>query len=66
MIELYPLSEISKQIISSKAMLKMLMHPENDLDGSLAQMAKGNLKISKKIAKAQLSTIAGHEADKLE
>ena len=52
MIELYPLSEISKQIISSKAMLKMLMDPENDLDGSLAQMAKGNLKISKKIAKA--------------
>ena len=66
MIELYPLSEISKQIISSKAMLKMLMDPENDLDGSLAQMAKGNLKISKKIAKAQLSTIAGNESDKLE
>ena len=66
MIELYPLSEISKQIIGSKAMLKMLMDPENDLDGSLAQMAKGNLKISKKIAKAQLTTIAGYDSDKLE
>ena len=44
----------------------MLMDPENDVDGSLALMAKGNIKISKKIAKAQLSTIAGYDTDKIE
>ena len=43
MLELFPLTEISSQIISSKALLNMLLDPENDTDGSLAQMAKGNL-----------------------
>ena len=66
MIELFPLTEISKQIVGSKALLKMLLDPENDTDGSLAQMAKGNLKVSKKIAKAQLSVLSGYDTDKIE
>ena len=44
----------------------MLMDPENDVDGSLALMAKGNFKISKKIAKAQLATLSGYDTDKIE
>ena len=60
MVNVYPLSENSQAIVSSKEVLKIIMNPQEkspEFKDLLFKMCKDNLKLSKKMAKVHIKAI---------
>ena len=66
MIEKHPFSEDAQKIITSKAILSLLMNQDNDFSGMLSNMCKDNYKLSKKMAKVHIKNLNKQDAETLE
>ena len=67
LLKIHPMSEVTKQMISSKEVLSKMMDPAGGADTSkeVILMCQNDLRLSKKVAKLLLKGINQYQAEKV-
>ena len=66
MLERYPLDELQQAVVSHKDILQKMIEPgDGDFSDVLTEMARDNVKISKKMAKTYLKSVSKTTTDQL-